>query len=77
MVQKKAAEAKEKPKKLRFWVILLAVLVLLLIIGGIVRHSIDNEFHYEGWIDCMPPLDVQQAELCRRAEQAGYDKIAY
>ena len=34
-------------------------------------------FEYEGWINCMPPLDAGQAELCKRAEAAGYDKIAY
>ena len=53
------------------------LMVLILIIAGIVRHSIDNEFHYEGWIDCMPPLDSAEAELCERAERAGYEKIAY
>ena len=77
MTKKTAPEAKEKPKKLRFWVILVAILVLILIIAGIVRHAIDNEFHYEGWIDCMPPLDSAEAELCERAERAGYEKIAY
>ena len=37
----------------------------------------ESEFEYEGWIDCMPPLDGERAELCRRAEAAGYEKIAY
>jgi len=77
MTKKTVPEAKEKPKKLRFWVILIVILVLILIIVGIVRHSTDNEFHYDGWIDCMPPLDSAQAELCERAERAGYQKIAY
>ena len=36
-------------------------------------------FEYEGWINCMPSptMDEERAELCRRAEEAGYDKIAY
>lgn len=29
------------------------------------------------WIDCMPPLDSYEAELCKEAERRGYSKIAY
>lgn len=77
MKKKKAPEAKEKPKKLRLWVILVVIIVLLMIIAGIVRHAMDNEFHYEGTIDCMPPLSASEAELCERAEKAGYPNIVY
>jgi hypothetical protein len=37
----------------------------------------DPDFEYEGWIDCMPPLDEYEADLCKRAEEAGYPYIAY
>jgi tRNA-dihydrouridine synthase len=36
-----------------------------------------KDFEFEGWINCQPMLTEEQAELCRKAEEAGYDKIAY
>ena len=36
-----------------------------------------KDFEFEGWINCQPMLTDEQAELCRQAEEAGYDKIAY
>ena len=37
----------------------------------------DENFEYEGWIDCMPPLNDDEADLCNRAKEAGYPYIAY
>ena len=78
MKKKKIPEAKERPKKLRFWVVLVAIVVLAVIIIGVV-YQVNRPagFHYEGWIDCMPPLEGAQAELCAQAEAAGYPYIAY
>ena len=34
-------------------------------------------FSMNDWIDCMPPLTESESRICREAELAGYDKIAY
>ena len=62
-------------------VTMIAASVMLLIETQSGNINVDKEeepkFEYEGWIDCMPPLDEAEADLCRRAKEAGYDKIAY
>ena len=34
-------------------------------------------FEYDGWIDCQPWLSESEADLCERAEAAGYPYITY
>ncbi|MBQ3945481.1 MAG: hypothetical protein II670_07725, partial [Alphaproteobacteria bacterium] len=53
-------------------------IIVIIIVGVIFLYNRDQEtFEYNGWIDCMPELSKSQAELCRRAEAAGYPYIAY
>ena len=53
-------------------------IIVIIIVGVIFLYNRDQEtFEYDGWIDCMPELSESQAELCRRAEAAGYPYIAY
>ena len=53
-------------------------IIVIIIVGVIFLYNRDQEtFEYNGWIDCMPELSESQAELCRRAEAAGYPYIAY
>ncbi len=77
MKRKKTSDAKEGAKKRYIFVVLTAVVVLLLVVAGVAYYAANNEFRYEGWIDCMPPLDPSEAELCERAKRAGYPNIAY
>ena len=60
-------------------IIIIASVVVVVIIAIVVAIIVSrqNEFHYEGWIDCMPPLSESEADLCRRAEAANYPYIAY
>ena len=67
--------------------VIIAASIMLLVEnqGGNIKPTANKEvvpeeqsgFEYEGWIDCQPLLTEEQAELCRQAEEAGYDKIAY
>lgn len=68
--------------------VIIAASIMLLVEnqgGNIPGHNADKEateeekpnFEFEGWINCQPLLTEEQAELCRQAEEAGYDKIAY
>ena len=53
-------------------------IIVIIIVGVIFLYNRDQKtFEYDGWIDCMPELSESQAELCRRAEAAGYPYIAY
>ena len=54
---------------------MVVVVIIAIVVAIIVSRQ--NEFHYEGWIDCMPPLSESEADLCRRAEAANYPYIAY
>ena len=80
---------KRKKQKLKPRAIILAVVVLGLVITGIVYWSIkssevgskendstSSEEEPEGYINCMPPLDDDQAKLCEEAKKKGW-KIAY
>ena len=67
--------------------VIIAASIMLLVEnqGGNIKPTANKEvvpeeqssFEYEGWINCQPLLTEEQAELCRQAEEAGYDKIAY
>lgn len=69
--------AKLTKKKKIILVVGLAVVVLAVVLAIILISSQRNDFKYEGWIDCQPVLSESQADLCRRAEAAGYPYIAY
>lgn len=41
------------------------------------NEELDRELDGKQWIDCMPPLDNYQSQLCARAEEIDYPYIAY
>ena len=54
-----------------------AITILALQNSNKTDSSEDEDFYYEGTIDCMPPLSDKEAELCQKAKAAGYPNIVY
>lgn len=59
--------------------LIVAVLIVVILTATITIAILNKkeEFEYSGWIDCMPMLSDEAAELCRRAEKANYPYITY
>ena len=57
--------------------IIAVVAIVVAIVVALFLTSRKDSFEYEGWIDCQPILSEKEAELCERAEAAGYPYIAY
>lgn len=66
---------KTTKKKILF--IVLGIIAVATIAFVILLVSRRNNFEYEGWLNCQPILPEDAAELCKRAEAAGYPYIAY
>lgn len=64
-----------KKKKIMF--VILGIIAIVAIVMTLLLISKQNSFEYEGWINCQPILTKEAAELCERAEAAGYPYIAY
>ena len=62
-------------KKILF--IALGIIVVVAIVIVLLLVFKQDDFEYEGWINCQPMLTKEETELCERAEAAGYPYIAY
>ena len=67
---------KIKKKKLFIALGIVAAVIVAIMIASMLIFR-QNKFIYHGWINCQPMLTEEEAELCERAEEAGYPYIAY
>lgn len=60
-------------------IIAIIIIVLFLLLKPFSSTNSNNEWTFEkhGWINCQPVLDKKRAKLCKEAEEAGYEYIAY
>ena len=69
-------EKKKKNNNLMVALIITGIVLVAAIAIALALFKKD-EFHYSGWINCMPSLSESEADLCKRAKAAGYPYIAY
>ena len=69
-------------KALIISVIILIIAIIIIVLFLLLKpfsSTNSNEWTFEkhGWINCQPVLDKKRAKLCKEAEEAGYEYIAY